>query len=176
MKPRPWRQSKSGAVRAVRSRTLRGVGLSAKRFKLGAGKSRRVYVTMGSVPSRGSLYGALEAVGKPQARLGRERRVPARGQHALQPVLEALHACAPGPRAPRAACSAMLVRNAGNTADAVGGRVRITGGGGAWNGTATAVRILPGKLVRVKLGSTRSAAPGDLLRAHHARPRAARSG
>ena len=49
----------------------------------------------------------------------------------------------------------MLVRNAGNTADAVGGSVRITGGGGAWNGTATAVRILPGKLVRVKLASTR---------------------
>ena len=59
VKPRPWRQSKSGGVRAIRSRTLRGVGLSAKRFKLGAGKSRRVYVTMGSVPSRGSLYGAL---------------------------------------------------------------------------------------------------------------------
>ena len=49
----------------------------------------------------------------------------------------------------------LLVRNAGNTADAVGGSVRITGGGGARNGAATAVRILPGKLVRVKLASTR---------------------
>ena len=55
----------------------------------------------------------------------------------------------------------MLVRNAGNTADPVGGSVRITGGGTARNGTATAVRILPGKLVRVKLASTRGLRKGS---------------
>ena len=90
VKPRPWRQSKSGAVRAVRSRTLRGVGLSAKRFKLGAGKSRRVYVTLGSVPSRGSLYGALDAVGKPKRGSGVNVAYRLVASTALQPVLEAL--------------------------------------------------------------------------------------
>ena len=65
VKPRPWRQSRSGAVTADRSRRLGGLALSTKRFKLGPGKSRRVYVTLGNVPSSGSRYGALDAVGKP---------------------------------------------------------------------------------------------------------------
>ena len=58
VKARPWRQSKSGGVRAIRSRTLRGVGLSTKRFKLGAGKSRRIYATLG-VRSRAQLAARL---------------------------------------------------------------------------------------------------------------------
>jgi len=154
VKPRPWRQSKSGGVRAIRSRTLRGVGLSAKRFKLGAGKSRRVYVTMGSVPSRGSLYGALEAVGKPKRGSGVNVAYRLVASMRFNPSSKRYRLRAGTASASRGVLG-VLVRNAGNTADAVGGSVRITGGGGAWNGTATAVRILPGKLVRVKLASTR---------------------
>ena len=154
VKPRPWRQSKSGGVRAIRSRTLRGIGLSTKRFKLSAGKSRRVYATMGSVPARGSLYGALEAVGKPKRGSGVNVAYRLVASMRFNPSSKRYRLRAGTASASRGVLG-VLVRNAGNTADAVGGSVRITGGGGAWNGTATAVRILPGKLVRVKLASTR---------------------
>jgi len=154
VKARPWRQSKSGGVRAIRSRTLRGVGLSTKKFKLGAGKSRRVYATLGRVPSGGSLYGALEAVGKPKRGSGVNVAYRLVASMRFNPSSKRYRLRA-GTASSSGGALGLLVRNAGNTADAVGGSVRITGGGGARNGTATAVRILPGKLVRVKLASTR---------------------
>ena len=155
VKARPWKQAKSGTVRADRSRTLRGVGLSTKKFKLGAGKSRRVFVTLGRVPGRGSLYGALDAVGKPPKRSGVNVAYRLVASLRFNPASKRYKLRAGTASASRGVLG-VLVRNAGNTADAVGGSVRITGNGGAWNGTATAVRILPGKLVRVKLASVRS--------------------
>ena len=149
-----------GAVRADRSRTLRGVGLSTRKFKLGAGKSRRVYVTLGRVPSGGSLYGALDAVGKPKRGSGVNVAYRLVASVRFNPSRKRYRLRAGSASASRGTLG-LLVRNAGNTADAVGGSVRITGGGGAWNGTATAVRILPGKLVRVKLASVRSLRRGS---------------
>jgi len=160
--PRPWRQSRSGAVTANRSRKLGGLGLSAGRFKLGAGKSRRVYVTLGNVPSSGSRYGALEAVGKPKRGAGVNVAYRLVASLRFNPSAGARrHALRAGTASASGGNLGVLVRNAGNTADPVGGSVRITGGGTARNGTATAVRILPGKLVRVKLASTRGLRKGS---------------
>ena len=162
VKPRPWRQSRSGAVTADRSRRLGGLALSTKRFKLGPGKSRRVYVTLGNVPSSGSRYGALDAVGKPGRGSGVNVAYRLVASLRFNPSAGARrHALRAGTASASGGALGVLVRNAGNTADPVGGSVRITGGGSARTGTATAVRILPGKLVRVKLASTRGLRKGS---------------
>jgi hypothetical protein len=162
LKTRPWRQSRSGAVTADRSRTLGGLALSAKRFRLGPGKSRRVYVTLGSVPGSGSRYGALDAVAKPKRGSGVNVAYRLVASLRFNPSAGARrHALRAGTASASGGTLGVLVRNAGNTADPVGGTVRITGGGGARTGTASAVRILPGKLVRVKLASTRGLRKGS---------------
>ena len=45
----------------------------------------------------------------------------------------------------------LQVRNRGNTVDPVGGSVDVSGAGGGRSGAISPVRILPGKMVNVKL-------------------------
>ena len=159
VKPRPWRQARSGAVAADRTRRLRGVALSTRRFTLAPGARRDVYVTMGRVPAGGSRFGALDVVGRPAP-----RRTGVNVAYRLVPSLRFNPARAARRYAVRAGAARvagragartlkLLVRNAGNTVDPVGGSVRITGGGGGRSGTIAAVRILPGRLVALRLAS-----------------------
>lgn len=154
---RPWKQARSGAVAANRARRLRGVSLSATRFTLPPGARRAITMTQRS--SRASLFGALEVVGKPVKRrrginvayrlVSSVRFNPSASARRYR--LRAGAARVSGNGGARAL--SLLVRNAGNTVDPVGGSVSISGPGGGRSGTITPVRILPGKLVAVRAAS-----------------------
>ena len=155
---RPWRQARNGgAVAANRSRRLRGVRLSATRFSLAPNARRSVTMTLRSVPSRGSQFGALEFVGKPARkrrginvayRLVSSVRFNPSSRHYSVRAGSARVSGSGGSRA-----LSLLVRNAGNTVDPIGGSVSISGPGGGRSGTITAVRILPGNLVSLRAAS-----------------------
>ena len=159
VRPRPWRQARGGAVAANRKRRLRGVALSTQRFTLAPGAARDVFATMGRRPSGGSRYGALEVVGKPTRRrkginvayrlvASLRFNPPAAGRrYAVRAGVARVTGSGSG-RALK-----LLVRNAGNTVDPVGGSVSISGGGAGRSGSIAAVRILPGKLVAMRLAS-----------------------
>jgi hypothetical protein len=156
---RPWRQARSGAVAANRARRLGGVALNAKRFTLAPNAHRSITMTMGSVPSRRSMFGALEIVGKPVKKrrginvvyrlVSSVRFNPA--STARRYNLRAGSARVVGKGGSRALT--LLVRNAGNTVDPVGGSASVSGPGGGRSGTITAVRILPGNLVALRATS-----------------------
>jgi hypothetical protein len=153
---RPWKQARNGGtVSANRARKLRGVSLSATRFSLAPNARRSVTMTLRS--SRSSLFGALEFVGKPAKKrrginvayrlVSSARFNPATRRYSVR----AGSARAVGRGGSRALT--LLVRNAGNTVDPIGGSVTVSGPGGGRSGTITAVRILPGKLVAVRAAS-----------------------
>ena len=114
---------------------------------------------MGRRPSGGSRYGALEVVGKPTRRrkginvayrlvASLRFNPPAAGRrYAVRAGVARVTGSGSG-RALK-----LLVRNAGNTVDPVGGSVSISGGGAGRSGSIAAVRILPGKLVAMRLAS-----------------------
>jgi len=157
VRARPWRQARSGAVAADRRRTLSGVGLSSSSFTLEPGAQRSVSVTLRRVPSRRSQYGALDVVGKPTKRrkginvtyrlVSSLRFNPTAGARRLR--LSAGAARVTGRGSKRALV--LRVRNSGNTVDPVGGSVNVRGSGGGRSSGITAVRILPGKTVNVRL-------------------------
>lgn len=163
---RPWRQARNGDVAADRSRSLRGVSVSATRFTLDSGASRSVSVTLDRVPSRGSAYGALDVVGKPTRRR--------RGINVAYNLVSSLR-FNPTPSARRLRLSAgrarvtgrgssralvLQVRNRGNTVDPVGGTVDVSGAGGGRSGGIASTRILPGKRINLKLISLRGFSSG----------------
>ncbi len=153
---RPWRQARNGNVVQDRSRTLRGVSVSATRFTLEAGAQRSVGVTLNRVPSRGSQYGALDVVGKPRRRKGINvtynlvsslRFNPSTGARRYR--LRAGKAKVTGRGSSRALV--LQVRNRGNTVDPVGGSVDVSGAGGGRSGVISSMRILPGKMINLQL-------------------------
>ena len=151
--PRPWRQARSGAVSANRRRKLARVSVSDRSFSLAAGQSATVRVRLRRVPAAGSLFGALDVVGKPAKRrpgvnvnyrlVGRLRFNPTTRRYKL----------AAGSAAVKRRKLTLLVRNKGNTVDPVTGSVRISGPGGGRSGTISGVSILPNGLVRVPVAS-----------------------
>jgi hypothetical protein len=159
VRPRPWRQSSSGAVAANRRRSLGGVSVSSTRFTLAAGATRSVTVTLARVPSRRSQYGALEVVGRPVKRrkginvvtrlISSLRFNPTAGARRLR--LSAGSVRVTGRGSNRALV--LKTRNRGNTVDPVGGSVNISGSGGGRSGTISSMRILPGKQVNLRLAS-----------------------
>ncbi len=161
LRARPWRQSRSGAVAADRRHSVGTVDISATSFTLAAGAARSVRVKLGRLPSRKSQYGALEAVGRPTKRrkginvvyrlVSSVRFHPTTGARRLR--LSAGRAVVTGKGTSRAL--ALQVRNRGNTIDPVGGSVDVRGSGGGRSGGISSVRILPGKVVNVKLLSLR---------------------
>ena len=159
VKPRPWRQARSGAVAADRRRRLRGVALSTRRFTLAPGARRDVYVTMGRVPAGGSRYGALEVVGKPA-----RRRPGVNVAYRLVPSLRFNPARAARRYAVRAGAARVTGRAAAgrsscwcatratrSTRSAAASASRAAAA--AARGTIAAVRILPGRLVALRLAS-----------------------
>lgn len=157
VRARPWRQARNGDVAANRSKTLGGVSVNATRFTLDAGAQRSVSVTLDRVPSRGSQYGALDVLGKPVRRrkginvtynlISSLRFNPTSSQRRLR--LRAGKAKVTGRGSKRALV--LQVRNRGNTVDPVGGSADVSGAGGGRSGAITSTRILPGKMINLKL-------------------------
>ena len=157
---RPWRQSRTGTVAADRRRTLsRFVRVSDESFTLGGGDRRTITVTLARVPSRDSLYGSLEVIGRPARPrkgvnvayrlIGSLRFNPPASARKLR--LRAGAARVSGRKGNRALT--LQVRNAGNTIDPVGGDVVIRGPRGGRSTGISAVKILPGKRVSLELAS-----------------------
>lgn len=166
VRTRPWRQARNGDVAADRRRSLRGVSVSATRFTLDSGASRSVSVTLNRVPSRGSAYGALDVVGKPTRRrrginvaynlVSSLRFNPTPSARRLR--LGAAKARVTGRGSSRALV--LQVRNRGNTVDPVSGTVDVSGSGGGRSGGIASTRILPGKMINLKLISLRGFSRG----------------
>ena len=111
---------------------------------------------MGRTPRSRSSFGALDVVGK-RVKQRRGVNVAYRLVSSLRfnPAAAARrYALRAGSAGVRGRTLKLLVRNAGNTVDPVGGRVTITGAGGGRSGTIAALRILPGKLVRVPVANS----------------------
>lgn len=163
--PRPWTQSRSGAVAANRHKTLLSrVGVSARSFTLAAGGRRTVTMTVKSLPSSGSLYGSIETIGLPSG--------PAKknGITAAYRLISTLRLNPPQARrrlavraaAPRVSGRAVVlpVKNTGNTVRPISGDVRIKGALGSRTATIRPTPILPGSTVNLGLGSAKGLPKG----------------
>ena len=154
VRARPWRQARSGAVAADRRRTLsRYTTVRAGSFTLAPGVSRAVSVRLRRVPSRKSLYGSLDVVGKPvRKRSGINVAYRIVGSLRFNPRAGARrYRVKPGAAHVARKQLSLSVRNGGNTIDPVGGTVSVSGPGGGRSATIAGVKILPGKGVRLPL-------------------------
>jgi hypothetical protein len=162
--PRPWTQSRSGAVAPDRRRTLLSrLGVDARSFTLPAGGRRTVTMRVKSVPSSGSLYGSVETTGLPTG-------APRHGITAAYRLISTLRLNPPASRrhlAVRASslrvkgrAIALPVKNTGNTVSPVSGDVRVKGALGTRTATVHASPILPGATVDLGLGSTKGLPAG----------------
>jgi hypothetical protein len=163
--PRPWTQSRSGAVAANRRKTLlSSLGVSVRSFTLPAGGRRTVTMTVKSVPKSGSLYGAVETTGLPS---GPPKK---NGITAAYRLISTLRLNPPKAQRRLAVRASSLrlngraivlpVKNMGNTVSPVSGDVRIKGALGTRTGAVRASHILPGSTVDLGLGSTKGLPAG----------------
>jgi hypothetical protein len=154
--PRPWTQSTAGKVAVNRRASLATqVSVSKPSFTLPPGATADVAVTLLSVPPAGALYGALEVVGLPADAATRRGVVIGYrliGTLRILPSQQKLGLTATAPKVVKGT-AVLSVRNAGNTLDPVTGSVQVKGARGTRNSTVAAVRILPGKLIDVPLGT-----------------------
>jgi hypothetical protein len=163
--PRPWTQSRSGAVAPDRRRTLLArVGVSVRSFTLPANGRRTVAMTVKSLPASGSLYGSVETTGLPAgpARTGITAAYRLISTLRLNPPAAkrhlAVHASA---LRLRSRAIVLPVKNTGNTVSPITGDVRIKGAAGTRTATVRAGHILPGSTVDVGLGSTKGLPAGS---------------
>jgi hypothetical protein len=163
--PRPWTQSRGGAVVPNRSKTLLArVGVSARSFTLAPGARRAVAMNVKSLPSSGSLYGSVETIGLPT---GPARKNGITAAYRLISTLRLnppsakrrLRVRASGLRVTRGTI-ALPVRNTGNTVSPISGDVRFKGPSGTRTTTVSGRPILPGATVDLALGSTKGLPSG----------------
>ncbi len=133
--------------------------MSATSFNLPAGASQTVNLTVLKVPTAGSLYGNLDVVGTPMGKPKRNgivvayrlistvRLEPAKKTYGLQMAAPTVSG------KPKTRVLSALVRNAGNSVDPVNGTATVSGPGGPKMFAISGIRILPGGIVNVKLGS-----------------------
>lgn len=163
--PRPWTQSRTGAVAPNRHKTLLSrLGVSARSFTLAAGDRRTVTMRVKDVPSSGSLYGSIETIGVP---VGPAKK---NGITAAYRLISTLRLNPPSAKrrmavrasAPRVSGRAIVlpVKNTGNTVSPISGDVRIKGATGTRTDTVPAAPILPGSTVNLGLGSTKGLPKG----------------
>jgi hypothetical protein len=163
--PRPWRQSRSGAVAPDRHRTLLArLSVDARSFTLAAGGRRTVTMKVKSLPGSGSLYGAIETIGLPT---GAARK---NGITAAYRLISTLRLNPPQAKrrlkvrasAPRLSGRAIVlpVKNTGNTVSPLSGDVRIKGATGTRTDTVRATPVLPGATVDLGLGSAKGLGAG----------------
>jgi hypothetical protein len=162
---RPWAQARSGAVTADRRRLLGKVRPNKRSFALRGGASRTVRLSLTRSPAGRSLYGAIEVTGTPRRR-GKNVRVAYRLVTSLRLFPNV------GARRYRARVGRLFehgnarrgglflaVKNAGNTIDPIGGRVRISGRGRTLSGVVAPKTILPGATVNLRLARLRGSLP-----------------
>ena len=163
---RPWAQARSGAVAPNRRRVLAKVRPSRRSFALRAGASRTVRLSLARRPARGSLYGAVEVTGTPRRKGGKNVRVAYRlvTSVRLYPSAGARRYRARPRRlfehgTTRRGAIFLAVKNAGNTIDPIGGRVKISGHGHTLSGIVSPQTILPGATVNLRLTRLRGSLP-----------------
>jgi hypothetical protein len=161
---RPWRQELFGNV-IVDSRTTlsKYVRATSRSFTIGAGVKRPVSFRMLRGTGSGSLYGAVDIVGKPTNTKGRKGIIP--NYRLISKIrLNAAkskqkYRLKTGGAQVRSGVVVLPVRNLGNTIAPIGATYSISGPSGR-NGTAKAIAALPGKLVGLNLGASRGMKKG----------------
>jgi hypothetical protein len=163
---RPWIQARNGSVAPNRRKVLGKLAPNRRTFGLAAGATKTVGLSLSRRPARGSLYGAVEVTGAPHYHGGKgikvayrlvtslrlypsasARRYSARPRHLFE------HGTA------RRGALFLAVKNAGNTIDPIGGRVRISGHNHTLSGIVAPQTILPGATVNLRLARLRGTLP-----------------
>jgi len=154
---RPWMQQLNGTVLIDMRTTLsRYVRPSSSAFTVRAHTRRPVSLRMLRHTRSGSLFGAIEVVGKPVNTKGRKGIIPNYrliSKVRLQPRRKSLK-WRTGAAQIRQGAIILPVRNLGNSIDPIGGTFTISGPTRR-SGAMRAIAALPGKLVGLNLGSTR---------------------
>jgi hypothetical protein len=159
---RPWLQQLNGNVFSDSRTTFsRYVRATRQSFTIGAGAKVPVNFRMLRRTSSGSLYGSVDILGKPVNTKGRKGIIPQYrliSSMRLNPSRQTLR-LRTGAGQVRGGAFVLPVRNLGNTIEPVSGTYRLSGPG-TRSGTIAAVRVIPGKLVGLGLGSTRGMKKG----------------
>ncbi len=163
---RPWLQSRSGSVVPDRRKVLGKVHAGRRSFRLAAGGTRTVGLSLARRPGGGSLYGAIEVTGTPKGRHGRGVRVAYRLVTSLRlypPVGARRYRARPRRLfqhgSTRHGALFLAVKNGGNTIDPIGGRVHISGSHHTLSGVIESKAILPGATVNLRLARLSGALP-----------------
>lgn len=159
---RPWMQQLNGNVVADPKATLtRYVRATKQTFTVRAGAKVPVSFRMVRRTPAGSLYGSVEAFGKPTNTKGRKGIIPQYriiSSLRLNPAKKA-YRLKTGAAQVRSGALVLPVRNLGNTIDPVSGTYTLSGAGSR-NGTIAGVKVIPGKLVGLNLGATKGMKKG----------------
>jgi len=163
---RPWRQSRSGSVTPNPRKVLGKLRPSRKGFWLAPGATRALGLSLASRPKGGSLYGAVEVTGAPKYGGGKGIKVAYRLVTSLRlyPPASARRYRARPRRlfehgTAKHGALFLAVKNAGNTIDPIGGRVRISGNNHTLSGIVSPQTILPGATVNLRLTRLRGTLP-----------------
>jgi hypothetical protein len=153
---RPWIQNRTtGQVTANYNVSLsRYVAASASTFNLAAGATRNVSIVQRRTPPGGSLYAAIDALGKPRNAKARNGIIPNYrivGRLRANPVKKRVSLRAGrigyiGSGSGRQVV--MPIRNTGNTLDPIGGSVTFTGPTSKTN-ALKAITPIPGQVVNL---------------------------
>lgn len=163
---RPWIQGRSGTVTPNRRRVLGKLRPNRKSFWLAPGATKALGLRLARRPKGGSLYGAVEVTGAPRYRGGKGVKVAYRVVTSLRlyPPKHARRYRARPRRlfehgSVRHGALFLAVKNAGNTIDPIGGRVRISGHNHTLSGVVAPQTILPGATVNLRLARLRGTLP-----------------
>jgi len=163
---RPWVQGRSGTVAPNRRRVLGRLRPNRKSFWLRPGATKALGLRLVRRPKGRSLYGAVEVTGAPRYRGRKGVKVAYRLVTSLRlyPPKRARRYRARPRRlfehgTVRHGALFLAVKNAGNTIDPIGGRVRISGHNHTLSGIVTPQTILPGATVNLRLTRLRGTLP-----------------
>jgi hypothetical protein len=168
---RPWLQARSGSVTPNPRKLLGKLRPNSKSFWLAPGATRALGLGLASRPGGGSLYGAVEVTGAPKYHGAKGIKVAYRLVTSLRLF--------PPPSARRYRARAgrlfehgsakhgalfLPVKNAGNTIDPIGGRVRISGHNHTLSGIVEPKTVLPGATVNLRLARLSGTLPSGRYR------------
>jgi hypothetical protein len=161
---RPWRQELFGnVVIDMRTTLSKYVRATTTSFTIGAGVKRPVSFRMLRGTGSGSLYGAVDVLGKPTNTKGRKGIIP---NYRLvskirlnAPSSKKKYRIKAGGAQVRSGVVVLPVRNLGNTIDPIAASYSLSGPSGR-SGSAKAVAALPGKLVGLSLGASKGMKKG----------------
>jgi hypothetical protein len=159
---RPWKQQLDGTVISdPRANLTRYVRATRRSFTLAAGARVPVSFRMVRRTPGGSLYAGVEAFGKPTRTKGRKGIIPQYriiSSMRLNPARQTFK-LRTGAAQVRGGVLVLPVRNLGNTIEPVSGTYKLSGAGSR-TGTIAGVKVIPGKLVGLSLGSARGLKKG----------------